>query len=77
MSAGLLYASTSYSAAQLDPTFYPLRFPPLPLLPAFAILLPLIAGFAAPPPERPYRSAPGESHLADPATADVKAQVPA
>ena len=67
----------SYSAAQLDPTFYPLRFPPLPLLPAFAILLALIAGFAAPPPERPYRSAPPRTRPTDPAVAAEMARVPA
>jgi energy-coupling factor transport system permease protein len=77
VSAVLLYASTSYSAAQLDPTFYPLRFPPLPLLPAIAILLALIAGFAAPPPERPNRPVPATLRTTDLTAADSKAQVPA
>jgi energy-coupling factor transport system permease protein len=77
VSAVLLYASTSYSAAQLDPTFYPLRFPPLPLLPAVAILLALIAGFAAPPPEHPNRSAVPAPRTTDAAAETAKAQVPA
>ena len=55
MSAVLLYASAGYSAADLDPSFYPLRFPPLPLVPAAAILIAALAGFAAPPPRRSYR----------------------
>jgi energy-coupling factor transport system permease protein len=54
-SAVMLYLSTSYNAAQLNPTFYPLHFPPLPLIPAAAILLAALAGFAAPPPPRPPR----------------------
>lgn len=55
--AVLLFTTTSYNASQLDPSFYPLRFPPLPVLPAVAILIALIAGVAAPPPEPPGRTA--------------------
>ncbi len=55
MSAVLLYVGTSYSAADLNPSFYPLRFPPLPLLPVAAILIAAIPGFAAPPPPRRRR----------------------
>jgi energy-coupling factor transport system permease protein len=53
--AVLLYASTRYSAAAINPSFYPLQFPPLPLVPTIAILIAAIAGFAAPPPPRPQR----------------------
>jgi energy-coupling factor transport system permease protein len=49
----LLYASTSYNAAGLNPSFSPLHFPTLPALPTVAILLAAIAGIAAPPPPRP------------------------
>jgi energy-coupling factor transport system permease protein len=77
VSAVLLYASTSYSAVQLNPTFYPLRFPPLPLLPALAILLALVAGFAAPPPEQLNRPAVPTTRLTDTAVETSKAQVPA
>jgi energy-coupling factor transport system permease protein len=51
----LLYASTSYNAGDLNPSFYPLHFPPLPLLPTVAILIAAIAGIAAPPPPAPAR----------------------
>jgi energy-coupling factor transport system permease protein len=55
--AVLLYASTTYDAAALNPSFYPLQFPTLPLLPTIAILIAAIAGIAAPPPpiSRRYR----------------------
>jgi energy-coupling factor transport system permease protein len=46
----MLYASTAYNAAALNPSFYPLQFPPLPVVPTIAILLAAIAGVAAPPP---------------------------
>jgi energy-coupling factor transport system permease protein len=49
--AVLLYLSTSYDANDLNPTFNPLHFPPLPLLPAVAILVAAVAAVAAPPPE--------------------------
>jgi energy-coupling factor transport system permease protein len=69
-SAALLYLSTSYNAAALDPTFDPLHFPPLPLLPACAILIAAVAGLAAPPPlRRPARltpPAPPADPIADP-----------
>jgi energy-coupling factor transport system permease protein len=54
--AVLLYLSTSRDAAQLDPTFSPLRFPPLPAVPALAILCAVLAGFLAPPPDPAPRS---------------------
>jgi energy-coupling factor transport system permease protein len=57
VAAVLLYLSTSYHAAQVNPTFYPLHFPPLPVVPAVAILLAAVAGVAAPPPARQPRPA--------------------
>jgi energy-coupling factor transport system permease protein len=54
-SAALLYASTSYSAAALNPSFYPLHFPPLPLVPTIAVLISAIPGVASPPPPVPRR----------------------
>jgi energy-coupling factor transport system permease protein len=52
ISAVTLYLSTGYNAADLNPTFSPLRFPALPALPAVAILIAAAAAFAAPPPRR-------------------------
>ncbi len=51
-SAIALYASASYSAIDLNPSFYPLRFPALPVIPTVAVLLAAIAGVVAPPPPR-------------------------
>jgi energy-coupling factor transport system permease protein len=56
-SAVLLYLGTGYSAADLNPSFYPLHFPPLPAAPVIAILIAAIPAFAAPPPPRSPRSA--------------------
>ncbi len=56
LSAALLYASTGYRAVELNPSFYPLHWPPLPVLPAAAILLAAAAAFAAPPPPVSYRA---------------------
>jgi energy-coupling factor transport system permease protein len=62
VSTVVLYLSTGYSASALNPSFYPLHFPPLPLLPAVAILVAAVAGVAAPPPVRrpgaPQRRSP-------------------
>jgi energy-coupling factor transport system permease protein len=52
VSAVTLYLSTGYSAAELNPSFSPLRFPALPALPAVAILIAATAAFVAPPPRR-------------------------
>ena len=49
LSAVLLYLNTGYSAADLNPSFYPLHFPPLPLVPTIAILIAAVPAFAAPP----------------------------
>jgi energy-coupling factor transport system permease protein len=67
-SAALLYVSAGYSAAAVDPTFYPLRFPPLPVLPVIAILIAAIPAFAAPPPIRSRHRATAAEAGAEPAT---------
>lgn len=76
-SAVLLYISTSYNAAEINPTLYPLQFPPLPLLPALAIGLAALAAFASPPPPRPPRgslpAAPASSRRTQPDHAGVGA----
>jgi energy-coupling factor transport system permease protein len=66
--AALLYVSAGYSAAEVDPTFYPLRFPPLPPLPVIAILIAAVPAFAAPPPLRSRRRATAADAPAEPAT---------
>lgn len=50
-----VYAGSSYRAAELNPSFAPLHFPPLPVIPTIAILVAAIAALAAPPPPRPRR----------------------
>ncbi|WP_330172431.1 energy-coupling factor transporter transmembrane protein EcfT [Streptomyces sp. NBC_01498] len=50
LSAVLLMSNLGYDPAQLNPTFYPLTWPDLPLVPTAAILLAGTAGFVAPPP---------------------------
>jgi len=50
--AVLMCVSAGTDAAALDPGFSPLQFPPLPVLPAIAILAAAIPAFAAPPPVR-------------------------
>jgi energy-coupling factor transport system permease protein len=67
-SAAMLYASAGYSAAEVDPTFYPLRFPPLPALPTIAILIAAIPAVAAPPPIRSRRRAAPPEAGAEPST---------
>ena len=42
----------------LNPSLYPLGWPPLPVLPAIAILLAATAGFAAPPVRQPAAGRP-------------------
>lgn len=71
--AALLYLSAGYGAAAVDPTFEPLRFPPLPVLPTIAILIAALPALAAPPPvrARPRTTAgagpPGSTGPTDPA----------
>ncbi|MEV7341116.1 energy-coupling factor transporter transmembrane component T [Streptomyces sp. NPDC093544] len=50
LSAVLLYSNLGYDPAALNPSFYPLTWPTLPLVPTAAILLAGTAGFVAPPP---------------------------
>lgn len=52
ITAVTFYLSTGYNAADLNPSFTPLRFPALPALPAIAILIAAVPAFAAPPPLR-------------------------
>ncbi|MFJ1248299.1 CbiQ family ECF transporter T component [Streptomyces albidoflavus] len=56
LSALLLFTNLGYDPARLNPTFYPLTWPDLPLVPTAAILLAGTAGFLAPPPS-PVRKA--------------------
>jgi energy-coupling factor transport system permease protein len=51
--AGLLLVSAGYRPAELNPSFHPLGWPPLPLLATIAILTAAFAAVAAPPPRRP------------------------
>jgi energy-coupling factor transport system permease protein len=55
VSAVMLYLSTGYSAGDLNPSFYPLHFPPLPPVPVVAILIAAVPAFVAPPPVRRRR----------------------
>ncbi|MFG3531434.1 energy-coupling factor transporter transmembrane component T [Streptomyces sp. NPDC047917] len=57
LSAFLLFTHAGFNAAELNPSIYPLSWPPLPLVPAAAILLAGAAGFLAPPPAPPTRAA--------------------
>lgn len=52
LSTVLLYAVASAHAADLDPSWQPLAFPTLPLVPALAILLGATPAVTAPPVER-------------------------
>jgi energy-coupling factor transport system permease protein len=49
-SAVVLCLNTGYNPAALNPELYPLQWPPLPVLPALAILVSGLAALAAPPP---------------------------
>ncbi len=78
VSAVMLYLGIGYHANALDPSFDPLRFPPLPLVPAAAILLASVAAFAAPPPQR-HRRRPGTPARSAQRLSDqtVRTEVPA
>jgi energy-coupling factor transport system permease protein len=56
ISAVLLFVAAGYSAADLNPGFYPLRWPSLPVVPTLAIIIAALPGIIAPPPIR--RTAP-------------------
>jgi len=45
----LLLAGAALRPAAVDPTFYPLSWPPLPVLPVLGLLVAALAGVAAPP----------------------------
>jgi energy-coupling factor transport system permease protein len=57
--ATVLCIGAGASLDELQPGFFPLHWPSLPLLPAAAILLAALAGVAAPPVPSPTRSASG------------------
>ncbi|MFF3365291.1 energy-coupling factor transporter transmembrane component T [Streptomyces misionensis] len=56
LSAVLLFSNLGYDPAQLNPTYYSLTWPNLPLVPTAAILLAGTAGFLAPPPSPTQRT---------------------
>ncbi|MFJ7071185.1 energy-coupling factor transporter transmembrane component T [Streptomyces sp. NPDC098781] len=56
LAAVLLLANLGYDPAALNPSFYPLTWPTLPLVPTAAILLAGTAGLLSPPPG-PHRPA--------------------
>ncbi|MEU3827966.1 energy-coupling factor transporter transmembrane component T [Streptomyces sp. NPDC029080] len=56
LSAVLLFSDLGYDPAQLNPTYYPLSWPDLPLVPTVAVLLAGTAGFLAPPPSPAQRA---------------------
>jgi energy-coupling factor transport system permease protein len=53
VTAVLLFATTGTGVEALNPSFSPLRWPPLPVLPVLAILLAATAGVVAPPVPQP------------------------
>jgi energy-coupling factor transport system permease protein len=55
--AAVFVAGTGYAVASLNPSTTPLSWPTLPVIPALAILVAALAGFAAPPPLRPAQPA--------------------
>jgi len=73
--AAMLYVSANTSASAVAWTFEPLRFPPLPVLPALAILIGAIPASAAPSPIRP--GAPATGAGAGPGAAEGPADAPA
>jgi energy-coupling factor transport system permease protein len=78
VSAVALYLSTGYNAADLAPSFRPLAFPPLPAVPAVAILLAGAAAFVAPPPPRTRRASRPARDAQEPASGRVaRPEVPA
>jgi energy-coupling factor transport system permease protein len=55
--AAVFLAGTGYAVASLNPSTTPVSWPTLPVIPALAILVAALAGFAAPPPLRPAQPA--------------------
>lgn len=62
--AAMLFASTGYHAADLNPSLYPLRWPPLPVVPTLAILLGALPALLAPPPDLHRHTPPTPARLA-------------
>ena len=54
--AAVLVAGIGFDAASLSPTYYPLAWPALPLLPVVAILVAALVGIIAPPPPTSHRT---------------------
>jgi energy-coupling factor transport system permease protein len=50
--AVIMFSNSGYAAADLNPSLYPLTWPPLPLLPVLGIVVAGLAALAAPPPVR-------------------------
>jgi energy-coupling factor transport system permease protein len=65
--AALMLVSAAAGAAAVDPTFEPLRFPPLPALPTIGVLIAAIPALAAPPPVRARPGATARDRAAEPA----------
>ncbi|HVV74832.1 MAG TPA: CbiQ family ECF transporter T component [Mycobacteriales bacterium] len=61
IAAGVLIAASAAGAGELAPSFSPLTWPSLPLLPTIAIVLAALPAFVAPPPpvERAVRTGAG------------------
>lgn len=64
VAAAALMRSTGYSAADLNPSLYPLSWPPLPVVPTLAVLVGVLPAFLAPHPARASRRAPEPSMVA-------------
>jgi len=54
----VLVTGVGFVPGVLDPSVNPLRWPPMPLVPALAIAVAAVAAVAAPPPVRPARAGP-------------------
>lgn len=69
LSITVLSLGIGFSTAQLNPSFYPLQWPPLPPAAALAILVAGLAGFAAPPPptDRPVGRDSSRQQVSEPA----------
>ncbi len=55
VAAAALFVSTGYSPGELNPSLYPLSWPPLPAVPTLAILAGVLPAFVAPRPAQPVR----------------------
>lgn len=67
LAAGVLIAAAAAGVSGIAPSFSPLAWPSLPLLPTMAILIAAIPAFAAPPPpveQRPARTGAAPARLA-------------